>query len=85
MKTTTATVPTVPVPITLVRLLLAEPGDFKHPEKHADTQALAKALLRTLVAAARVAPRKPISAAARKKMSDGMRKYWARKRVHAVK
>lgn len=72
---------TIAVPVHLVRLLLAEPSDFKNPAKYADTQALGKALLKVLAEAAKVTTARTVSPSARKAMSEGMRKFWARRKA----
>jgi hypothetical protein len=40
---------TMEIPVDLARLLVATPEDFKEPEKYEEVQAVAKALLNTLL------------------------------------
>jgi len=40
---------TIEIPIDLARLLIAEPDDFKEPQKFDDVQKLGKAMLRVLM------------------------------------
>lgn len=77
---------TIEVPVQLVRLLLAEPKDYKNPAKYAEAQGLAKTMLHLLVDVNDVRPaKKPVSKAARAAMSEGMRKFWARRKAGAAK
>ena len=40
---------TIEIPVDLARLLVATPEDFKEPDKYDEVQAVAKALLNTLL------------------------------------